>query len=64
MGNVDPSAILYHGTPIDVEKACVRCLKAASKGGGYILSSGCLIMPGFQKENLAAMVNASKKFGC
>jgi uroporphyrinogen decarboxylase len=63
MGNIDPSGIIHHGTIDEVAKTTAKCIEDAAGGGGFILSSGCLIMPGFPHENLKAMVETAGKLG-
>jgi len=62
-GNLDPSATMYHGTPDEVEKAAKECIQAAGGGGGFILSPGCVVMPGFPPSNLHALVRAARTYG-
>jgi len=62
-GNLDPSAVMYHGTSDEVERAARKCIQAAGAGGGYILSPGCVVMPGFPPTNLDALVRAARDYG-
>jgi len=62
-GNLDPSAAMYHGTPDQVEKAARGCIQAAGAGGGFALSPGCVVMPGFPPNNLHALVRAAREYG-
>ena len=62
MGNIDPSDPLVLGTPEKVlEKA--KAIIEGTKGKGLILSSGCAMGENTRPENMAAMVDAAKKFG-
>ncbi len=63
MGNIDPSGVIHRGTPEDNEKACRDCIEKGANDGGYILSSGCLIMPGFPHQNLETIVKTAKEYG-
>ncbi|MEM4245772.1 MAG: uroporphyrinogen decarboxylase family protein, partial [Candidatus Bathyarchaeia archaeon] len=63
MGNIDPSGVIFRGSPGDNVKACAECIEKAGVGGGYILSSGCLIMPGFPQRNLDSIIEAVKRLG-
>lgn len=63
MGNLDPTAILYLGTPETVEKSSKECIKKAGKGGGLILSSGCSIPLRTPFRNIEAMIHAAEKYG-
>lgn len=64
MGNIEPSRVLYQGTPQEVFSECVACLSAsAASEGGFILGSGCEVPPNAPLENLRAMVRAAREFG-
>jgi len=63
MGNIDLVKVLYKGTPEDVEKAALECIRKAGKGGGFILAGSCAIPPGTPVENVAAISKAAKKYG-
>ncbi len=63
MGNIDPAGIIHRGSPKDNVQACKDCIKKGGNGGGYILGSGCLIMPGFPHKNLEVIVQTVKEFG-
>jgi len=62
-GNIDPSSVLYRGTPDDVEQKVKLVIEKAGHGGGLILGSGCDVPYGTPKENLMALVNAARKYG-
>ena len=62
MGNVDPVSTLLRGTPQDVKREAGRCIEAASKGGGFILSAGCEIPMKTPPENLAALVETARDY--
>jgi uroporphyrinogen-III decarboxylase len=47
----------------EVEVKTRECVANAAEGGGYILSSGCLIMPGFLNENLKTFMKAGRAYG-
>jgi MtaA/CmuA family methyltransferase len=63
MGNLDPTAVLFLGTPETIEKASKECIMKAGKGGGLILSSGCDVPMRTPFRNIEAMVRAAEKFG-
>jgi MtaA/CmuA family methyltransferase len=63
MGNLDPTAVLYLGTPETVERASRECIKKAGKDGGLILSSGCSIPMRTPFRNIEAMVHAAQEYG-
>lgn len=61
MGGV-PAALLWGGSPQEVEEYCRKLIEVGGKGGGYILSCA-----GHEDEakpaNLKAMVDAVRKYG-
>ncbi|MBI4321158.1 MAG: uroporphyrinogen decarboxylase family protein [Chloroflexi bacterium] len=63
MGNVRAITTMFQGTPAEVEKESIRCIREAGHGGRYILSAGAGLAPANPPENLAAMVAAAKKHG-
>ena len=62
-GNVDPFAVLLHGSPADVERAVQRCIGDAAVGGGYILGTADSTLVGTPLENIHAFVEAGRKYG-
>ncbi len=64
MGNVCPITILLFGTPADVERESKKVIRQAGLDGRFILSSGCFLSPDTPMENIDAMVNVAKTFGC
>jgi uroporphyrinogen decarboxylase len=63
IGNVDCSHLLTFGSTEDVKKATLECIKAASPGGGHILSSSNVIHCGVPARNFLAMLEAANKYG-
>jgi len=63
MGNLHTTDVMLRGTPGDVEKACIRALRDAGQGGGFILSTGDQCPRDTPEENIFAMVEAVKKYG-
>jgi len=63
IGNVNNKTTLVEGTPADVEREVIECLKAAAPGGGYILASDHSFHDDIPVENVYAMIEAVKKFG-
>jgi len=57
------SHILANGTPQEVEQEARRCLAAAGKGGGYILSPSGRVDPETPEENLLAFTAAGRRYG-
>jgi MtaA/CmuA family methyltransferase len=62
MGNIDPSDPLVSGTPQDVDKKAQYIIEK-TKGQGLILSSGCAMGGNTPPDNVAAMVQAARKYG-
>jgi len=62
-GNLDPGAIIRYGAPGEVEKKTRECIQAAGAGGGYVLSPGCVVVPGFPPANLDAMMRPARESG-
>ncbi len=63
MGNVDSVGVMFGGTPEQVEKECMKCIKEAGKGGGFFLSGDCELPPETPVENMKAMERAGRNFG-
>ena len=61
MGGVPP-ALLWGGSPQEVDEYCKNLIKVVGKDGGYILSSGGGEADG-KLANIKAMVDAVKKYG-
>jgi uroporphyrinogen decarboxylase len=60
-GNVDPVHVLLFGTPEDVRRETLRCLRQGGKKG-YLLMAGCAVPPDTPVENLKAMVETARSF--
>jgi MtaA/CmuA family methyltransferase len=59
-GNVDPSSVLYRGTPDDVERACRSAIETARRyDARFVLCSGCVMMANTPEANARAMVRAA-----
>ena len=58
MGNLDPSSLLFMGTPDLVYQETVRLLQATETFPNFVLSSGCDIPMGTPHANLDAFFNA------
>jgi uroporphyrinogen decarboxylase len=63
IGSVHPLSIMLRGTPEAVEKECIRQIKVAAPGGGYILSTGGEILRGVPEENIITMIRSVEKYG-
>lgn len=62
-GNIDPVNTIHHGTPEKVLEDAKKCIEAASKGGGYILSTACSVPPSSPPENIIMLYEAVERFG-
>ena len=62
MGGVNTLSFINY-TPEQIIEEAKRCILAAGKRGGYILSSGCVIPRGANKESLKALREAVEKYG-
>ena len=63
LGNVDCAMTLVYGSVKDVIQETRRCIKAASPGGGHILSSSNSIHSGINIQNFLTMLETNKRFG-
>jgi uroporphyrinogen-III decarboxylase len=62
-GNIEPSGVLYQGTPLQVREACRKAIVQSQACGRLILSSGCETPRDTPAENIHAMVASAKEFG-
>jgi uroporphyrinogen decarboxylase len=63
IGNVHPVDVMLHGSPSDVEEACIDLIIKCAPGGRYVLSPGCGLPLDTPVENVQAMMNTAKKYG-
>ena len=63
-GNIPPVEVLRMGTPQDVLKASLKCIREAYDSPcGFTLTSGCQTPMGTPEENLQALMDAARIFG-
>jgi MtaA/CmuA family methyltransferase len=62
-GNIAPAAIMYQGTPQDVEHAARIAIQQGMVDGRYILSAGCEIPRDTPGANIHALMSAARQFG-
>ena len=62
MGNIKLRTLMY-GSPNDVEAECSDAIAKASKGGGYLLSSGYIMAVATPLKNVAALIQSAEKYG-
>ncbi|MEK7354188.1 MAG: uroporphyrinogen decarboxylase family protein, partial [Chloroflexota bacterium] len=60
-GNV-PSSLTISGSPKDVKEYCRKLIEGCGKGGGYLLTAGC-VGNDPKLENLRAMMEAAREYG-
>jgi len=63
IGNVDCGELLCRGTQAEVRQAVRECIRAASPGGGHIISSSNSIQFAVRPENYVAMVDEAHRYG-
>lgn len=64
LGNIDPSGIMYLGTPRDVrEKILENILEAYDSPKGYVVMSGCSLPVETPLENIQAMMDTVREVG-
>ena len=59
IGNVDPIAVLYRGTPDDVRKQTTEIVETVSRRGGHIMSSGEMVPRDTPEANIHTMVETA-----
>lgn len=63
MGNLEPTRVLFQGTPELVRREAEAVMRSCNAlEGGFILGSGCEVVPRSPVENLQAMVQAAREF--
>lgn len=63
-GNVDNKNLLTRGTPAEVEEQVKEILRVAAPGGGHCLGSDHSIHDDIPNENVFAIYDAGRKYGC
>lgn len=61
-GNID-IGLMHRGTPQEVYRASVECIRKAAYGGGYILCTSNVVEINHPLENVLAMFKARDKYG-
>ena len=62
-GNIEPSGVLYQGSPEEVRESCRGAIQQSMPAGRFILSSGCEVPCDTPAANVRALVAASREFG-
>jgi uroporphyrinogen decarboxylase len=63
IGNINNKTTMVDGTPEDVEREAIECLKIAAPGGGYILATDHSLHDDIPLENIYAYIEVAKKHG-
>jgi len=63
VGNINNKTTMVNGTPEDVEREAIECIKIAGPGGGYILATDHSIHDDVPNENVYAYIEAARKYG-
>lgn len=63
IGNINNKTTMVDGTPEDVEREAIECLKTAAGGGGYILATDHSLHDDIPLENIHAYIEVAKKYG-
>lgn len=62
LGAID-TGLMAFGKPEQVDAACKELIEMWKFDSGFILGSGCALAPTVPAENIAALVEAAKKYG-
>jgi len=63
IGNINNKTTMVTGTPEDVEREALECLKVAAPYGGYILATDHSLHDDIPIENIYAYIEVAKKYG-
>lgn len=64
LGNVKPSEVMLEGTPHDVRRAVISCVrKAHDNPKGYVVASGCSLPTETPFANIHAMLDTVREIG-
>lgn len=64
MGNLHTTNVMLMGTPHDVKYESLKAILAAGKNGGFVLSTGDQCGRDTPDENIFAMIQTVKEYGC
>ncbi len=62
-GNIDCGGLLTDGSPEDVERAVIDCIRQGAPGGGFVLMSSNSIPHSAKPENYQALLDAGRTYG-
>jgi uroporphyrinogen decarboxylase len=63
IGNLDTSGALANGTPDDVERQALECLRDAAPGGGYIMAPDHSYHGAIPHDNIWRALETCKRYG-
>jgi uroporphyrinogen decarboxylase len=63
IGNINNKTTMVTGSPEDVEREALECLRTAAPGGGYILATDHSLHDDIPTENVHAYIETAKKYG-
>jgi len=63
IGNINNKTTMVTGTPEDVRREALECLKIAAPGGGYILATDHSLHDDIPIENIHAYIETAEKYG-
>lgn len=63
MGNLHTTEVMLHGAPERVRLEAVEAMRAAGRGGGFVLSTGDQCGRETPDENIHAVVEAAREYG-
>jgi uroporphyrinogen decarboxylase len=63
IGNVNNKTTMVTGTPEDVIKETLECLKIGAPGGGYVISTDHSLHDDIPLENIKALIDTVMKYG-
>ncbi len=63
IGNINNKTTMVSGTPEDVRREALDCLRIAAPGGGYVLATDHSLHDDIPLENIRAYVEVAHKYG-
>jgi uroporphyrinogen decarboxylase len=63
IGNINNKTTMVSGTPEDVKREALECLRIAAPGGGYILATDHSLHDDIPTENIYAYIETARKYG-
>jgi uroporphyrinogen decarboxylase len=63
IGNINNKTTMVSGTPEDVRREALECLRIAAPGGGYILATDHSLHDDIPLENIRAYVEVAHRYG-